>query len=474
MLRNIITTISIVALSTVFLPGALFAQDGADQPAKADPEGLKFTGLPLINFSTDDGVGMGVRVYGTYYEKDYAPFKYQAYGQYYRTTKGYEYHEASLDALKFLGSPFRIRINAGLERYLNAQYYGYSNYQDIQRQNRIKKGEMPINESVSGVPTLYEVSDDITLNKSAIDYPGLPVEQKLNPSKKQLRDRQDKFYNYDSIKPFFTATTEDWVAKDGIFKNVKWLVGLRLQRYRVQSYAGDKESGNAWENNQTLIDIDKPTGYDATEGRRFVNSIRLGIAYDSRPRVRELNPNDGIFTDLHYEGVGKGTGSHYTFDRYTATWRQYFDITPSFLKDAERELVFAYRLLGQYTIGDAPFFEMGRIYTMRESALGLGGNGGIRGYPANQFVDRMMTVFNTELRLTSFRVSALGGIDFVLLGYYDFGRVAHSWAEWQARDMHRAAGGGLRLVWQKNTIINISSGKSKYESNTNFSFNHMF
>jgi hemolysin activation/secretion protein len=117
---------------------------------------------------------------------------------------------------------------------------------------------------------------------------------------------------------------------------------------------------------------------------------------------------------------------------------------------------------------------MGRIYTMRESALGLGGNGGIRGYPANQFVDRMMTVFNTELRLTSFKVSALGGIDFVILGYYDVGRVAHSWEDWQAKDMHRAGGGGLRLVWQKNTIINISSGRSKYESNTNFSFNHMF
>ena len=474
--KLIITCATLLLIS--FLPVSLFAQEDQQkqETQKKEPEGLKFTGLPLINFSTDDGFGMGVRVYGTYYEKDYAPFKYQAYGQYYRTTKGYEYHEASLDALRFIGTPWRFRINAGLERYLNAQYYGYSNYQDIQRQKKIKRGELPIHGSLTTTPDLYELNDDIKLNANFVNNTGAPIEAKLNPSRKQLKDQQDKYYNYDSIKPFFTITTEDWVTKnsDSIFRNVKWLVGMRLQRYRIQSYQDDKESGNAWANGKTLIDIDKPVGYDATEDARFVNSVRLGLAYDSRPRVRELNPNSGTFTDIHYEGVGKSTGSHYTFNRYTATWRQYYDIMPSFFNRFDKELVFAYRLLGQYTQGNAPFFEMGRIYTMRESALGLGGNGGIRGYPANQFVDRIMTVFNTELRLTTFKVDALGGIDFVLLGYYDVGRVAHDWSEWQMKDMHRAGGAGLRLVWQRNTIINISSGRSKYESNTNFSFNHMF
>jgi hypothetical protein len=455
---------------TFFIYTGLSAQEKDPASKQPELEGLKITGLPLISFSSDDGTGYGVRIYGTYYERNYAPFKFQTYGQYYRTTKGFEYHEASLDALRFLGSPYRVRINAGLERYLNAQYYGYSNYQDIQRQKKIKAGEMPINENVTGVPDLYRVSDDITLNTNFINNPGAPLSQQLNPSKKQLKDSQDKYFNYDSIKPFLTATTEDWFGNS----NFKWFAGFRLQRYRIQSYEGDKESGNAWVNNKTLIDLEKPTGYDATEDPRFVNSIRLALAYDSRPRERELNPNDGTFTDLHYEGVGKGTGSHYTFHKYTLTWRQYYDILPSFFNRFDKELVFAYRLLGQYTIGDAPFFELGRIYTMRESALGLGGNGGIRGYPANQFVDRLMTVFNTELRLTSYRVSALGGIDFVILAYYDVGRVAHTWEEWMPKDMHRAGGGGLRLVWQKNTIINISSGRSKYESNTNFSFNHMF
>ncbi|HNN60602.1 MAG TPA: hypothetical protein PKK45_17435, partial [Leptospiraceae bacterium] len=48
-------------------------------------EGFKVTGLPLISFSTDDGFGYGVRAYGTYYEEGYAPFKFQAFAQYYKT-----------------------------------------------------------------------------------------------------------------------------------------------------------------------------------------------------------------------------------------------------------------------------------------------------------------------------------------------------------------------------------------------------
>lgn len=463
-----------IALTVFLLTGVtpLLAETGNEPspPKKDDANGLKITGLPLVSYSTDDGFGYGLRIYGTEYQEGYAPFRYQAFGQYYRTTRGYEYHEASLDALSFLGTPFRVRFDAGLERYLNAQYYGTSNVQDIQREKRIKAGETPLMTNTGATRDWIQLNDDITLNTNAITNPSAPLSTMLNPSRNNLRDRQDKFYNYDSIKPFFTATSEDFFGKS----HFKWFTGLRLQRYRIQSYQGDKEPGQAYANDATLIDIEKPTGYDATEGPKFVNGVRLALAYDSRPVVRELNPNAGVFTDLHYEGVGKGTGSSYTFNRYTLTWRQYIELFPALFNPSGKELVFAYRLLTQYTEGDAPFFEMGRIYTMRESALGLGGNGGIRGYPANQFVDRIMSVANTELRFTFGHTNALGGIDFVLLGYYDVGRIAHTWDELQAKDLHRAAGGGIRLVWQRNTIINISAGRSGYESNANFSFNHLF
>ena len=147
---------------------------------------------------------------------------------------------------------------------------------------------------------------------------------------------------------------------------------------------------------------------------------------------------------------------------------------PGFFNPQDRELVFAYRILGQKTTGDVPFYELGRIYTSRESAEGLGGNGGLRGYPANQFVYRVMGMANFEMRLTTFSVDALGGIDFIFLGYYDVGRVAPTNREMTLKGLHRAYGGGVRLLWQENVVINISYGRSQFESNFNFGFNHMF
>lgn len=464
------------------LTAPLFAQE---EPAKQPPaeekkppeaaskpqlEGLKFTGLPLISFSTDDGFGYGARVYGTYYETGYAPFRAQSYGQYYRTTRGYEYHEFSLDMLDFVGTGLRVRLNTGFERTLNAQWYGYGNYHDLRRMKQIKNGEIPINENTPSTRDYYQYDDDITLNQNALTNPFGSGMRLFNPSRRVLRESQNKYFNYDRIRPFVNLSTEQFIGSS----NFKWFAGIRGQRYKIQSYQGDYESGNTMANIKTLIDNERPYGYDATEGRRYSNGVRGAFAYDSRPRERESNPNGGIFTDLHVEGVGKGTGSHYSYTRATYTFRQYIDVAPSFFNQFDKELVFGYRLLGQETFGDVPFFEAGRIYTMRENAEGLGGNDGVRGYSANQFVDKVMTIANAELRLTTFRIGALGGMDFVLLGYHDEGRVAPSRKEIDGKNWHRANGGGVRIVWQRNTIINISYGRSQYGSNGNFSFNHMF
>jgi hypothetical protein len=320
----------IISIVLFFIALSLFAQEKQDEL-----KGLKFTGLPLISFSTDDGFGYGVRIYGTYYEEGYAPFKYQSYGQFYRTTKGFEYHEFSLDSLKFLGTPFRVRMNVGIERYLNAQYYGYSNYQDLPRQKKIKAGELPINENIQPTPTLYKINESLTLNTNYLNNNNLLDPNNYNKSEKELKESQDKYFNYDSIKPFFTITTEDFIGDT----NFKWFTGVRLQRYRIQSYKGDVDKGQTYPNIETLIDHEKPVGYDATEKPRYVNTIRLAFAYDSRPRIRELNPNDGIFADIHYEGAGKSTGSNYTFNRYTLTYRQYIEILSGIFKPMNQELV---------------------------------------------------------------------------------------------------------------------------------------
>ena len=492
MMKRTLRLASLASLLLFLVPGLLFSQDEPQDPPEEEvqedsAEGLRITGLPLPSFNDDIGFTYGLRVLATYYEPEAEPYRFQFWAQYLASTKGFEDHAASLDYLNFLGTGLRAKFRVGFERTLNAQYYGFGNFQDIRRIEGVRTGEIAVGENIPATRSIlggYDVAersdlvdakfgDEFNLNQNILGGPqNFYNGSGINPGRRILRERQNRYYNYDRIRPYFEASTEDFIAGTPF----KWFVGFRGQRYRIQSFAGDREGGEAEQNSLTLVDIEEPVGYDAISeaSRRYVNGIRFALAYDSRPQVRENNPNAGIFTDIHYEGVGKGTGSHYSFERVTFTFRHYMEFFHDFWSEYGQEMVFAYRLLGQETFGNVPFFEAGRIYNMRESSEGLGGSGGLRGYPSNQFVDRVMTMGNFEMRHTFSRVSWLGGIDFQAMYFYDIGRVAPSKREWTLNDMHKAWGPGISMVWQRNTIVTIFAGRSQYETFTAFKLSHMF
>ena len=425
---------------------------------------LSWNGLPLISYNSDDGFGYGARVYATSYKKGYAPFKWQTWAQYYKTTKKRENHEVYFDLVEGPGIPFRIRLNAGYARYQSAQYYGYGNYQNIQRNQKIVNGEVAVVENIPDSPDVYQFSgklgEEISLNSNG----------GINPGRRILRERQNKFFLYDRVEPFGLASLSNWISRS----NFKWWTAFRSTRYSIDSYEKDRDDGEAEPNVKTKIDLDQPEGYEALEKARIINLFRAALIYDSRPREREKNPDRGVYSEIHMAVSGKSIGSHYTFHKTTMIHRQYISLFDDFFHSRKKELVFAYRLLGQKAVGDAPFFEFGRVYSSFEESEGLGGTYGLRGYPSNQFVDSVMAMANTELRYTFAHKNWLGGMDWILLGYYDTGRVAPTIREMNSKGMHIAWGGGIRIVWVKNTIISISSGVSKYESFTAFSFNHMF
>ncbi len=483
------------------LPAVLLAEPADPQPGKQPDvqppkqpakQGLKWTGLPLPSYNDDDGFGFGLRAYATFYEEGFAPFRWQVWAQIYKTTKARENHEIKADILNFFGTPYRVVIRGGFVRYQSAQYYGVGNFQDMQRNRSIQEGRTPINENVPTIANLnadwqetplnpgFDPDGEIQLNRqgarklhaSLAGSPQTFNQTDFNPGRRVLRERQNKYFKYDRVEPYGQVSTEDWVGKT----NFKWWVSALGRRYRIQSFQGDFDDGEAEANSATLIDIDRPTGYDALERRRYVNLGRVALVYDSRPRIRENDPNEGIFADAHFAGSDPAFGSDYKFSKVTLTWRHYLDVTPGLMKSSDQELVFAYRLQGQQTFGDAPFFELGRIYTKNEESEGLGGTYGLRGYASNQFVDNVMAMANLEVRWTfSKKPKWLGGMNWVLLGYYDAGRVAPTRGEMNfSEGIHKAAGAGLRLVWQTNTVVNVSSGRSKYESFTAFSFGHMF
>ena len=440
-------TLCLLACALAF--GGLQAQE--EVPEKK--EGMAFLPIPFVAGNSDIGFGFGLLLIGTYSHSDYTPYQFRVLGQLFHTGLGYDDHFVELDFVRFLGSPFRFKSKIGYSRNLVAQYYGTGNVKDLPRQSRITSGETAVNENLPFTEDLFQLNDEITLNRNVVDNPSGNL---LNPSRRYLRETQNRYFNYDSTEPYLNLSLEDWFGDT----NFKWVAGVNATRYKIQSYYNDYEGGNTFPNRKTLIDLEQPTGYDALDGPRMVNLAKFSLVYDSRPRAREGNPNSGILAGFDYENSGKGTGSDYGFYRGKAYFKQYLEILPDAFAPA-RELVFAYRLEARRNYGDMPFF----------SSEALGGSKTIRGYSSNQFSDRAGAMVNTELRYTFAKTA---GMDFILMGYFDAGRVAPSFREIDSRGWHKAGGGGIRFVVQKNTVINISTGRSKHGSNLSIALGHMF
>jgi|HubBroStandDraft_1064217.scaffolds.fasta_scaffold30279_2 hypothetical protein len=119
-------------------PRAALAQSNgpdAKQPLDArvlaaKQEGGYVTGLPLVNYDSNVGVGFGARAY--YYRDgsrddprfQYTPYLQRVYGQAFVTTEGLQYHTIDYDVPYLLGSPYRLRAAAVFERNPVAYYFG--------------------------------------------------------------------------------------------------------------------------------------------------------------------------------------------------------------------------------------------------------------------------------------------------------------------------------------------------------------
>ncbi|MEE2789359.1 MAG: BamA/TamA family outer membrane protein [Myxococcota bacterium] len=131
---------------------------GWSSPPAPGKTGWDFAGFPLVNFTTDRGVGYGaflaVYDYGDVPDPT-IPFKTSIGGQFYQTTGGYAFHKLLLDFPKFLGSDLRLDVVSGYETWDSAWYFGIGN-----RIPRLPEDETPENfyeydtTSLWAVPTI--------------------------------------------------------------------------------------------------------------------------------------------------------------------------------------------------------------------------------------------------------------------------------------------------------------------------------
>lgn len=122
--------------------------DSASGEVKNDKAPVTAAALPLLNFTTDRGVGYGL--YGAVFfqgdsaGKSYsanrppAPYSLSLGGQFYQTTGDYAYHKLLLDAPNLWNTGIRLNFTAGYETWKDAWYFG-SGSPNI----RLREGDTP-------------------------------------------------------------------------------------------------------------------------------------------------------------------------------------------------------------------------------------------------------------------------------------------------------------------------------------------
>jgi outer membrane protein assembly factor BamA len=182
-------------------------------------------------------------------------------------------------------------------------------------------------------------------------------------------------------------------------------------------------------------------------------SLKLSAGAGLDTRDDEVSPEKGSFHTLRGDFSPGSLGERATIGRWgrvNAAVRFYETLI-------DDRLVFAFRLLGDFLFGDAPFYELPRF----DETFAIGGSKGVRGVPAQRYYGKVKAFTNIELRSELFDFELFGDRRGVgLTGFGDFGR---TWADYKSDPeldgeglgLKYGLGGGLRLTSGKAFVLRL-------------------
>lgn len=439
---------------------------GLERKEKMDPqklsdkkEGWYPTGLPLVNSNPDTGIGYGVRAY-VYINGEksnpffkYAPYQHQFLAQYFATTNGWQYHWLGWDAPYFMNSLFRLRADLIYDKNTSANYFARGSASDD-----------PLTHPVTG--KTYDSFSDYAKDLRYVDSTTGKTYSQFNK------------YSYES--PSFKFSVEREIM-GGLFRPY---AGMKIVKTSINDYTGDKVKALDSSDKevdaimgQTLLyndnnDSSKITGYEGG----WNSELRLGFAFDTRDY--EPDPSNGLFSEIFFNMAQDGVASDFTYQRYTFSQKAYFSpVSAISAKDTPKILdpVIAMRVAYTFVEGDMPFFNQNNFEFTEGSKSGLGGLRTLRGYASNRFVGDAMSVANIELRWTMGSVNVAGqNFAFILVPFFDAGQAYDDASKTNLDHLQTGYGAGLRIAWNKATIIMADYGMSDEHSGLYIDFTHIF
>jgi hypothetical protein len=407
-------------------------------------EGTFVDALPLIAFDPNYGLGLGVGGHLTLDGPrsdplfDYAPYRHRFYAQAYATTLGYQGHFLSYDGIFVGRTPYHVNATIFYERNTYANYFG------------------------NGTATLQNLS----CPAGTFQTYGAAASA-CGP----------RYFHYGYERPQGQV-----IIDRGFFgQRLRVHYGIDVQHVDVTvqdapavlNLAGGGPSAST---PTTKLGMDCATGAapscrDAQNGG-WNNLLRAGVAFDTRDYAPD--PKSGVFFDVTGEWSAKAFGSMADYLRLTTAARVYVSPFPKLTN-----LVIAVRAFYSIQSAGVPFFAMNQ-FAMGTGAddvtgqQGLGGERTLRGYRQDRFIGRVAAAFNAEIRWTFVKFKLLKQHFSVQIApLFDAGRVFDkvdfSFDQWKV-----SAGGGLRIAWNRSTIVMFDVAASQEDVGTFIDFGMPF
>lgn len=194
-------------------------------------------------------------------------------------------------------------------------------------------------------------------------------------------DPRRKRYRYNLIQPFVHLA-----LRQGLRPPFAAFLTLRLQYTIVKTYDG------------SLLDAERPPGMAGGP------SIEVGTGLIVDTRDNEAAPNAGTFSELAIRAAPDLTGKGGAYIAPFLSARAYHTLVPGRMdRPWTGRLVVAWRLMGEWLLGDPPFYEMTR-WGGSVPLLGFGGYETLRGAPFGRYRAPGRLVANVEARIDVFQV----------------------------------------------------------------------
>jgi len=154
----------------------LAAAPAVDERAPVPPvkTGWDVAGIPLVNFTTDRGMGYGLYAAVFDHGEEGAgsnPYRTSVGGQFYQTSGGYAYHKLMIDMFDAFGTDMRLDMRGGYESWDSAWYFGQGN-----QTPRLEVDDTPENYYSSEVQSFWWISNARLPLRGSIDlFGGLTI-----------------------------------------------------------------------------------------------------------------------------------------------------------------------------------------------------------------------------------------------------------------------------------------------------------